>query len=358
MNFKSLLNKRFPTILGLMILFGALGAGVFFIGSGPGIFSPRATPQTTPKNVKITNITDTTITVSFFTDEATAAYVKYGTSATSLTNRESDDRDQLAGNVGTYNTHHITVRNLQASTNYFFIIGTGSSSQFDNNGSPYTVKTAQKSGNQSTAQTIYGNVLTKGGNPADGSIVYVTVDKAAEMSALVRSSGTWAIPLSQLRGTDGGNPPAVTTNSLMLVFVQGNSSTETATLTTTVGQPQFPVKTLTLGESNTPETTAVPTDAAPTQQPQPTTTTKAGTDIKPVLSASGSATPTKTVTTPVAIKPTNTKAPSPTPKEDVSLPATDAAKPISGSTENTIAVLVAGLLFISFGGVFYVSVRR
>lgn len=369
MDAKSLLNKRFPTILGLVILFIALGAGVFFIGSGPGIFSPRATPQTTPKNVKITNVTDTTFTVSFITDEATSAFVKYGTSATSLNNREGDDRDQLAGNVSTYNTHHVTLRNLTADTNYFFTIGTGSNGQFDNNGKPYSVKTVQKASNQSAAQTIYGTVLTKDSNPADGSVVYVTVDKGAEMSALVRSSGTWAIPLSQLRALDGGAPPPITTNTLMLVFVQGKTPSDTATLTTTVGQPQFPVKTITLGQSNSPDATAAPTQPAATNTPvttqaaakvttQPTSTPQAGTNTQPIVTASGSATPTTAAKATVTVKPTNTKAPSPTPKEDVSLPATDSEKPISGSAEDTLAVFVAGLLLISFGGVLYLSVRR
>ncbi|MEO8581489.1 MAG: fibronectin type III domain-containing protein [Patescibacteria group bacterium] len=361
METKSLLNKRIPTILGLIVLFGALGAGVFFIGAGPGLFSPRATPQTTPKNVKITNITDTTFTVSFLTDDSSASFVKYGTSATSLTNREGDDRDQLAGNVGTYNTHHITLRNLQSGTNYFFTIGTSSNGQFDNNGKPYTVKTVQKASNQSAAQTIYGTVLTQDSNPADGSIVYVTVDKGAEMSALVRSSGTWAIPLSQLRGTDGGVPPAITTNTLMLVFVQGKTPQDTATLTTTVGQPQFPVKTITLGENNAPATTTAPSTAtqAPAQV-QPTSTPQSGTNAQPVISASGSASPTIKVS--VTIKPTSTtvpsKTPTPTTDTDITIPATNAPKPISGSAEDTLAVFVAGLLLISFGGVLYLSIRK
>ena len=65
------LNKQFPTILGLLLLVVSLGVGVFFMRDGLGIFTPRATPQTTPKNIKITNVTDATVTVSFFTDEKT-----------------------------------------------------------------------------------------------------------------------------------------------------------------------------------------------------------------------------------------------------------------------------------------------
>lgn len=373
MKFAGILNKRFPTIIGLFILFAALGAGVFFIGVGPGIFTPRAAPQTTPKNVKITNITESTLTVSFLTDEPTTSFVKYGTSATSLNNREADDRDQLSGNVGTYNTHHITIRNLQADTTYFFTLGTGSNSLFDNSGKPYTIKTGPKVGSQSTAQTIYGTVLTKDSNPAEGSVVYVTVDKGGELSTLVRSSGTWAIPLSQLRSPNGGNAPEFSSNTLMQVFVQGKSVADTAVLTTTVGQPQFPVKTITLGETNTPD----PTQA----QTNPTVTlSQSGTDAQPTITASGSATikPTVPVSPTIALSPTAgaaatitaipsvTKIPTNTPKltatatlsEDSSLPATNSPKPVSGSTQDTLVILIAGLLFMTFGGAFYLSVRK
>lgn len=370
MQLKSVLNKRFPTILGLLVLFGALGAGVFFIGTGPGIFTPRATPQTTPKNVKITNVTDTTMTVSFITDESTSSFLQYGTTATSLTSREGDDRDQLAGNVSNYNTHHITLRNLQANTTYFFTIGTGANTQFDNNGRPYSVKTTEKGGSQSTAQTIYGTVLTKDSTPADGSIVYVAIENGGELSTLVRSSGTWAIPLSALRGVEGKEAPQINTNTLMQIFVQGKTPQDSATLTTTVGQPQFPVKTITLGEVITANanTSAAPTQAAaqPTQAAvQANPTTSAGTNNQPVVTASASASvspttrvsPTATVGKPTVAAATATKAPTATP-DDVSLPATDSPKPISGSSENTMVVFVAGLLLISFGGVLYLSLRK
>lgn len=363
MKLKSVLDKRFPTLIGLLVLFGALGAGVFFIGSGPGIFTPRATPQTTPKSVKVTNITDTTFTVSFITDETTSAFINYGTSATSLKSQGTDDRDQLAGNVGTYNTHHITLRNLQANTTYFFTLGTGSNAQFDNNGKPYSIKTGSKSGSQSLAQTIYGSVLNKNSTPADGSIVYVTVDKAGELSTLVRSTGVWAVPLSQLRAPDGGNPPEVNTNTLMQIFVQGKNAADTTTLTTTVGQPQFPVKTLTLGEVNSGgNSSAAPTNtpaANPTQTAggtTPTVTASAGTNNQPVVTASGSATPTKAVTKSPTPKITATIRPTAT--EEVSLPATDSPKPISGSSENTVIIFVAGILLISFGSVLYLSFRK
>lgn len=365
----SVLEKKFPTVIGLTILLGALVAGIFFIGSGPGVFSPRATPETTPSQVKITNITDSSFTVSFLTTDITAGFLKYGTSANALKSQASDDRDQLTGNVGTYTTHHITVRGLQPNTSYFFTLGTGSTSSFDNNGQPYTIKTGAKVSGSSLAQTIYGTVLTNASTPAEGSMVYITIENSQELSALVRSSGTWAIPLAQLRSTDGKSIPQISSSTPMSVFVQGKKNTETAQLATTVGQPQLPVETITLGQAPSPTTT---TSAAPISSTSPTQSPSAGTTAQPTFTASGSAqvspspSPTiKATATPVASASatpvaTATAIPklTPTPSSaSVSMPATDSAKPISGNAEYTLFFFVLGLSLTAVGGMIYLALK-
>lgn len=352
----NLLDRKIPTLVGLTILIGALMAGVFFLGDGLGVFAPRATPQTTPKQIKITNVTDNSFTVSFVTDEATTGFLKYGTKNNQMSTQVSDDRDQLAGNVGTYNTHHITVRSLQPQTTYYFTLGTASKAVFDNNGAPFSVKTGAKLSNLSLAQTIYGTVLTEASTPAEGSMVYVKIDDTSELSTLVRSSGTWAIPLSQARTADGNKQPEITATSPMVVFVQGKQVSSTAQLDTAVGQPQLPVETITLGEKivvenntdntldtsdteTTPSFTSTPSASiAPTTSPSPTA----------VASASPSSSPTTKPTT----KPTAT------PSDEVTIPATDSAQPVSGSFENTLIVLVFGLSLVSFGSFMYLSLRR
>ena len=75
---EKLLKKQFPTLLGIGILLIALVAGIFLLSSDTSVFSPRATPESTPKKVKITNLTDTGFTISFLTDDNVAGFVKYG----------------------------------------------------------------------------------------------------------------------------------------------------------------------------------------------------------------------------------------------------------------------------------------
>jgi hypothetical protein len=257
---KKLFQRRIPTLLGIGVLLIALVSGMLFFGEGTGVFAPRATPQTTPKKIRITNITDSSFTISFFTDEATAAFIKYGTAQDQLKSQSSDDRDQLSGSIGEYNVHHVTVRGLEPNSTYFYTLGTGSGSQFDNNGVPFTTKTAARGGVPPAAQTIYGSVVAPTGNPAEGAVVYVSIAGAGEQSSLVKSSGSWAIPLSTARTTDGSGYADITDDSPVTIVAQGSSANLTSQITTTVGEAQ-PVGTITLGESaNTTAQTTTDTE--------------------------------------------------------------------------------------------------
>jgi hypothetical protein len=247
-NQKSLFKRQIPTILGLTVLVVALVAGLLFFSQGTGVFAPRATPQTTPKTIKVSNVTDNSFTVSFLTDEATPGFIKYGTEADNLSSQASDDRDQLSGSVGNFTLHHITVRGLQPNTQYYYTLGTGSQAQFDNEGSPFNLKTAQRAGSPSAAKTIYGNVVNNSGGPAEGSIVFVTIDGVGELSSLVKGSGSWAIPLSNARKIDGSGYAEISDDSSLTIRVQGPAAGQTAQITTTVAQAQ-PVESISFGQT-------------------------------------------------------------------------------------------------------------
>lgn len=282
------MQKRIPTLVGLGLLVVAMVVGVIFIGQGPGVFAPRATPQTTPKKVKVTNVTDNSFTISFLTDEKTAGFVKYGTSTSDLNSQASDDRDQLSGTVGEYQLHHVTVRGLQEDSTYHYVLGTGSGAIFDNNGNPFTIKTAKRSGAPSAAKTVYGSVTNPSGGPADGAVVYVSLTGAGEMSSLVKNSGSWAIPLSNARTPDGSVYATIDDTAVLNITVQGTSENLTTTSQVAVNEAQ-PVPSLALGAAgnmavaNQPTTdTGAETDTLATDTqataPSPTSTPSATTE--------------------------------------------------------------------------------
>lgn len=265
---KKLLDKRIPTIMGLVVLVVALIAGIFFLGDGPGVFAPRATPATTPSKIRITNVTDNSFTVSFLTDERTPGFIKYGTEENRLNSQASDDRDQLTGTVADYQMHHITVRGLQPLTTYYYTLGTGSNASFDNNGRPFIIKTAARNGAPAAAKTIYGSISNQAGNPADGTVVYITLTDAGEMSSLVKASGSWAVPLSNARTKDGSNYAQITDTDTIIISAQGPLASDTLSYNTTVVEAQ-PVPTLTFGQS-APATPVPSSEPTLEETPEPT----------------------------------------------------------------------------------------
>ncbi len=215
-----------PTMLGLLITGIGLIVGVFLLRN-PLRALIKAAPEEIPRSVKITNISDNEFAVSWITDSAASGYVQYGENNPDLV--ISDDRDQEKGNIGSYSTHFVTVKNLKPSTNYNFKIGSGKN-QFDDQGQPYQAKTGPQLGNPPAADIAYGRVITAIGDPAEGALVYVHLTGTVPQATLVKSSGSWVIPLSTARTSDLTSfAPYDRENDKLEVFVengvQGSAST-------------------------------------------------------------------------------------------------------------------------------------
>lgn len=270
-----LLQQRIPTVLGLLVLIIGVVAGVLLVRDDTGGFLPRASIDATPKQVRITNISDRGFTVSFITDEASSGFLRYGTEPGRMNTQVRDDRDQLTGSATPYQTHHITVSGLQPTTQYYFTLGTTTQSSFDNNGQPFSIRTARREDSTTEARTAYGEVRTEVGNAAEGAIVYISIQGASPVSTLVKSDGSWAIPsLAQVRTLDlSALHPLVDTDTVR-VQVQGLRSSDILDTATTVGELS-PLAPLRFGQvadvvtSATPLPTVVP--EATTESPAPTT---------------------------------------------------------------------------------------
>lgn len=248
-------KRRIPTIIGLLILIIGIAVSVFLINKSTHWFT-RAAPEITPKQVKFTNITNNSFTVSWVTDEATSGFIKYGTT-TKLDQVARDDRDEMRGETGNFITHHVTLQNLNPSTAYQFKIGSGGVS-YDNNGQNYQVTTALRLTTPLPPSDVaYGTVNNQAGSPAEGAIVYLSLPGAISQSSLVKASGNWVIPLNLARSEDLSSyvqyDKQVTIEEILIQA--GNQGTATAVATT---KNDSPVPTITLGESHDFRTVAPP----------------------------------------------------------------------------------------------------
>jgi len=251
-----------PTILGLVVLLGGTAAGIFLIRKGP-TFLLKATPGVTPKQIKVTNITDTSFTVSWITEEPTEGFVHFGQTS-SLGNIATDDRDAISRKTISSSTHHVSIKNLKPKTKYYFKIGSGGKT-FDNSGSAWEVTTANTPTSEvPPSDIVSGEVENQDGTPGEGAIVYLSIANMTPQSTLVHTSGNWLIALNNAFSSDlSGYASYDKQAQIIEIFVQGEE--KTATAITTTGNDN-PIPKITLGknydfrqkENSKPETEASP----------------------------------------------------------------------------------------------------
>lgn len=239
-------QHKIPTILGLLTLIMGLVIGVFLVQGGQ-VFFLRAAPEISPSQVKITNLTSNSFSVSWLTEKETNGFVKFGETS-SLEQTALDDRDQMTGKNESFVTHHVTVKNLKPKTHYLFKISSGGRF-FDKEGQLYEVTTAPVLTIAPPASDIAsGIILNPDGSPAAEVIVYLTLANTTPQSTLVRSGGNWFIPLNTALSADLSSFAQYDKEAqIEEIFVQGSQG-QTATVLTTTGNDN-PVPEITLGKA-------------------------------------------------------------------------------------------------------------
>lgn len=193
-------QRKIPTPIGIILVILSVLMFRYAFNSVTPLLS-RAKTTHAPQQVTISNITDTTFTVSWITREpATGAIILEGTPDVTI----ADDRQTMPGALpnGAWTTHHVTARNLKADTSYSVRILSGGK-PYGDNASPYHIRTAPSiTGTGSDIEPAYGQVTLPTNQPAEGAILYLTPKGAQTLSVLVKSSGSWVIPLNLIRTAD------------------------------------------------------------------------------------------------------------------------------------------------------------
>ena len=184
-------KRNIPTILGILVLIIGIAAGVLLVESRR-IFRLGATPELRPKNVRITNVSDNSITVSWTTDKEARGFIKWGENS-SAPNKTATDTISVSGF-----THSVTINALAPLTTYFFNIYSNGE-EFDNVGIPWQVKTGPKLTSLPTSSIVFGSVLTPTAAPAKNTLVYAFVGGGSLLSSVTAEDGSWIIPISATR---------------------------------------------------------------------------------------------------------------------------------------------------------------
>lgn len=185
-------EKRIPTLFALLLLVVGVTVSSFLVKEG--IFTvSTASPDYTPQDVVITNITDQSFTVSYITADPTVGGVKLEADGVVL----MDDRNQGADSKKRI-SHYVTVRNLKPETEYFFtVVADNQFWDYENNA--YRVKTGPEITSPENAQASVEGTITDEGLSQEEIIIYFSVGGYQRLSALTNEDGAYIFELSNLR---------------------------------------------------------------------------------------------------------------------------------------------------------------
>jgi hypothetical protein len=189
----------------------------------------RANPSYTPKDIKISNITDNSFTISYITSDLITGSLSYGTT-TNVGNVLLDDKDKTTGKPSIHQLHYFTINNLNAGSQYYFTILSGDQT-FNDNGLPYSVSTGQTlQPNSSNQITASGNVLLPDATYPKEAIIYIKTINSQLLSAPILPDGSFRISLATLRDLNLKNYLQLTDNDTLELSFIGDSYQASATV--------------------------------------------------------------------------------------------------------------------------------
>ena len=183
---------KIPTVLGLGIIVAGIATGVFLVLKEQIIVS-KAAPDVSAQNITVSNAIEDSITISYQTLSSTPSFITFGHKSPNETTA-LDDRDIRTPQP--HSIHYFTIKNLLPQTTYQYKIISGK-----NLSEIQKFTTAVPINQQTEFRPIIGSVLD-GNKPLEEGVAYLLIAGTTNQSSLIKSSGNFLIPLSQIRRTD------------------------------------------------------------------------------------------------------------------------------------------------------------
>ena len=156
------------------------------------------------ETVVVTNLTDVSFTVLWYSQDKETGYIMYGTDNESLDDKGRDERDGISSQ-GDYYLHSIEVTQLEPETDYYFQIYSGDE-VYD---TTYDVTTFATMSSPPEFETIAGSVSV---SDYESIVVLATFTDENEIgssgtsypiSTLVDSEGSWILTIGSARDEEG-----------------------------------------------------------------------------------------------------------------------------------------------------------
>ncbi|HKZ34797.1 MAG TPA: fibronectin type III domain-containing protein [Patescibacteria group bacterium] len=224
-------EKKFSILVSFFLLVAGVVVSVTLVQNAKYFFSQKD-PNFFPQEVRLSNISNSSFTVSWITTKDTIGFIQYGKDAKTLSTIAYDDRDVVQGETKPYMTHHVTLRGLQPSTTYFFKVGVDQ----------YAVYPQHDTLRQETAPVLtqkplhvdplYGKILINDTSPATHAIVYFSTKESSLLSTLVKDSGSFIIAVNSLRSKNLTEYTSIGQGDQEDIFVQAGRNGIASAITT------------------------------------------------------------------------------------------------------------------------------
>lgn len=226
---KKLFNKRIPTILGIILILLSIPLTTFILKNQI-VFRGNASNSQEPQDVKMTNITDASFTITYRTELSSTGSISYGNDK-KLGGSELEDVDKQRGSFSPKKIHSISVKKLMPNTKYYLTIISGSDI-FLNNGRPFEVTTGTDISSPSTKQnSIKGKIVLPNGDAPSDALVYLNAENSQLLSTTTAKDGKFSFSLEKLRTDDLASYFSVNDNAVFKIVATDGFLKSAATVT-------------------------------------------------------------------------------------------------------------------------------
>lgn len=179
--------------------------------------------------IVVTNLTDVGFNVVWRSSDKVDGYIKYGTSATSLTEEVWDTRDGLSSR-DTYYSHSVETKRLEPDTQYYFEVYSGNQ-KYSNGGEMFSIKTYPILSTPPPFETKSG-VLVNSSTPGDWILVAKILDddemgtagSSGYVSTIPDDNGNWILTVGDARSEDGSSYFSFSNSDILSMYLVGDSS--------------------------------------------------------------------------------------------------------------------------------------
>ncbi|HRN95970.1 MAG TPA: Ig-like domain-containing protein [Candidatus Levybacteria bacterium] len=206
---KPIWEKRIPTLFALLLVAGSIFLTGFLLQQQTST-TGRASQDTEPAHLAITDITDTSFSVAFTTIEPAVAGIKVSgpNMPESVFFASTNQEAQVS--------HKIYVPNLIPSTQYNFSILLQGKTIL-NEGNPYTVTTAPIFEDEVPTQLVEGKIITPEGENAPQVLVILSSDSSQTLSTITDQNGIFTFNIGTLRSPELTAYASLTDSSLFTI---------------------------------------------------------------------------------------------------------------------------------------------